>query len=87
LAYVEWFTPFSAAPDHNTGLYKIQRTIRNGERQASVVPVTQIERSVHLLPKFGPVVPREWSSSTVLDTAPAFYVNPFLDRHTFVTFL
>ncbi|KZT19589.1 hypothetical protein NEOLEDRAFT_1141947 [Neolentinus lepideus HHB14362 ss-1] len=87
LAYVEWFSSFSAAPDPNTGMYKVQRSVRDGERQVSIVPVSQIERSVHLFPKFGAMVPREWTSSTVLDVAPAFFVNPFLNRHTFVTFL
>lgn len=87
LAYVEWFTPFAAVPDHDSGMYKVQRSLRNGERQVSIVPVSQIVRSVHLLPRFGPVVPRDWTSSTVLDRAPAFFVNPFLDRHTYVTFL
>ncbi|EPQ52542.1 hypothetical protein GLOTRDRAFT_79649 [Gloeophyllum trabeum ATCC 11539] len=87
LAYVEWFTAFSMTPDANSGMYKVSRSIQNGERLASVIPVCQIERSVHLFPKWGPVAPREWSSSTVLDSAPAFFVNPFLDRHTFVTLL
>ncbi|EPQ50619.1 hypothetical protein GLOTRDRAFT_50393 [Gloeophyllum trabeum ATCC 11539] len=87
LAYVEWFSPFSSRPDRKSGMYKVTRSIQNGERLASIIPVSQIERSIHLFPKWGPVAPREWSSSTVLDLAPAFFVNPFLDRHTFVTFL
>ncbi|TFK53168.1 hypothetical protein OE88DRAFT_1626862 [Heliocybe sulcata] len=86
LAYVEWFSPFTR-PDQNSGMYKVSRSIRGGVRLASVIPASQIMRSVHLLPKFGPVVPREWSSSTVLDSAPAFFVNPYLDRHSFTTFL
>ncbi|EPQ55470.1 hypothetical protein GLOTRDRAFT_24926, partial [Gloeophyllum trabeum ATCC 11539] len=80
-AYVEWFSAFTAEPDRNSGMYRVVRSIQNGERLASIIPVSQIERSVHLLPKFGPVVPRDWTSSTVLDLAAAFFVNPFLDRH------
>ncbi|EPQ49860.1 hypothetical protein GLOTRDRAFT_51483, partial [Gloeophyllum trabeum ATCC 11539] len=87
LAYVEWFSAFTAEPDRNSGMYRVVRSIQNGERLASIIPVSQIERSVHLLPKFGPVVPRDWTSSTVLDLAAAFFVNPFLDRHTFATFV
>ncbi|KAH7904361.1 hypothetical protein BJ138DRAFT_969252, partial [Hygrophoropsis aurantiaca] len=57
LAYVEWFSSFPATPDTNHGMYKISRSLRNGERQASVIPVGIIRRSVHLIPKFGPIVP------------------------------
>ncbi|KZT19755.1 hypothetical protein NEOLEDRAFT_1077268, partial [Neolentinus lepideus HHB14362 ss-1] len=85
LAYVEWFTPFARSPEPNSRLYKISRSVRNGDRLASVIPVLQIRRSVHLYPKWGPSVPRQWSSSSVLDDATVFYVNPFLDRHSYMT--
>ncbi|EPQ49845.1 hypothetical protein GLOTRDRAFT_19078, partial [Gloeophyllum trabeum ATCC 11539] len=60
LAYVEWFSPFALAPDRTSGMYKITRSIRDGERLASIIPVSQIYRSIHLLPKFGSSVPRTW---------------------------
>ncbi|KAF8835183.1 hypothetical protein BDN67DRAFT_992522 [Paxillus ammoniavirescens] len=85
LAYVEWFSPFSTHPELNHGMYKVTRTIRNGERIASVIPVSSISRSVHLFPKFGAVAPREWTSSNVLELCNTFYVNPFTDRHAYVT--
>ncbi|KZT20962.1 hypothetical protein NEOLEDRAFT_1074287 [Neolentinus lepideus HHB14362 ss-1] len=87
LAYVEWFSPFPSNPDRSSQMYKITRSVRDGERLASIIPVTQIYRSVHLFPKFGSHVPRAWSSSTVLDDAPAFFVNPFLDRATYTMML
>ncbi|KZT18176.1 hypothetical protein NEOLEDRAFT_1103767 [Neolentinus lepideus HHB14362 ss-1] len=87
LAYVEWFSSFSPRPDPTSGMYKITRAVRDGQRLASIIPVSQICRSVHLLPKFGPMVPRHWTSDSVLDDAPAFFVNPFLDRHTYVLLL
>jgi hypothetical protein len=85
LAYVEWFTPFKNAPEPNHRMYKISRSLSGGERIASIIPVSDIRRSVHLIPKCGAVIPREWTSATVLDTSTYFFVNPFLDRHSYLT--
>ncbi|KAL0567675.1 hypothetical protein V5O48_014322 [Marasmius crinis-equi] len=87
LAYIEWFTRFPSRPDPVHGLYKINHSVdsSSGYRDASVVPVAYFQRSVHLYPKFGPVVPPNWTSSTVLDDASVFYVNSFSDRHAYYT--
>ncbi|KAG1730425.1 uncharacterized protein EDB91DRAFT_1239108 [Suillus paluster] len=86
LAYIEWFTPFPPAPDRHHGLYKLSRSLHGGEKVASVVPVANIVRSVHLIPDFGAVVPREWTSDTVLDDCHTFWLNLYLDRYTFCIF-
>ncbi|KIJ65793.1 hypothetical protein HYDPIDRAFT_109810 [Hydnomerulius pinastri MD-312] len=85
LAYVEWFTPFAPSPERNHAMYKVQRSIVNRERMGSIVPVVNIRRSVHLIPKFGAVAPREWTSSNVLERCKTFFVNPFTDRHAYRT--
>lgn len=86
LAYVEWFTPFSRAIfDPVSRLYSIKPLIANGQRQASVIPISLIRQSVHLYPKFGAIAPAEWKSSNVLDLATSFYVNPFSDRFPYST--
>ncbi|KAG1904219.1 uncharacterized protein F5891DRAFT_945628, partial [Suillus fuscotomentosus] len=57
LAYIEWFTPFPSAPDRNNGLYKLSRLMRGSDRLASIVPVGDIVRSIHLILKFGDSAP------------------------------
>ncbi|KAI0055664.1 hypothetical protein BV25DRAFT_1815283 [Artomyces pyxidatus] len=88
LAYVEWFTRFKPAAEPNHLMYRVAHAYeRDGEeRLASIVPVQQLVRSVHLIPRFGPEpAPREWSSASVLELCAAFYVNSFTDRHTYIT--
>ncbi|KAJ7125736.1 hypothetical protein C8R46DRAFT_927583 [Mycena filopes] len=84
LAYVEWFSPFTdPEPDHL--MYNVKRSMKDGERLASIIPVGNIRRSVHLLPRFGPVAPENWKSSNVLDRCPSFFVNSMTDRHIYAT--
>ncbi|KAJ6580141.1 hypothetical protein DFH09DRAFT_912800 [Mycena vulgaris] len=85
LAYVEWFSPFSPHPEPHHLMYKIKRSLKDGDRIASIIPVSHIRRSVHLIPKFGPVAPPEWTSGNVLDKCPLFFVNSLSDRHIYAT--
>ena len=48
LAYVSWFETKSGAADRSSGLYLVGRT-----KKTWVIPVKDIERGVHLIPKFG----------------------------------
>ncbi|KAH9941883.1 uncharacterized protein BXZ73DRAFT_41443 [Epithele typhae] len=83
LAYVEWFS-CSSAPDPDHGLFKVVRSRDpHGARIASVIPVEQIERSCQLFPDFGHTVNREWTSNNVLELCSTFYLNTFLDKHTY----
>ncbi|KAI0639898.1 hypothetical protein C8Q77DRAFT_1214290 [Trametes polyzona] len=86
LAYVERFSPLTA-PDPVHGLYKVTRQRdAAGARLASVVEVRSIRRSCHLFPITGAVIPREWTSSTVLDNCDRFWVNSFSDIHMYMIF-
>ena len=87
LAYVEWFTPLPVTPDPKHGMYRVSRQVENGSRSASIIPVESIVRSIHLIPQFGPAVPREWGSFTVLELCNTFYVNPFADVHSYLKFV
>ena len=86
LAYVEWFTPIPARPDPKHRMYKVSRSIQNGQRNAAIIPVESIVCSVHLLPRFGPARPQEWNTFTVLEECHSFYINPFTDMYSYLTF-
>ncbi|KAG1761133.1 hypothetical protein EDD22DRAFT_759383, partial [Suillus occidentalis] len=63
-AYVKWFTAFHA-PECNHGLCKVLHVIKDGEQIVSIIPVSNIHRSAHLILQFGFTAPHEWSSANV----------------------
>ncbi|KAH9013364.1 hypothetical protein EDB85DRAFT_2076599 [Lactarius pseudohatsudake] len=85
LVYVEWYTGFTQDADTDSCLFKISpmKDRVGGGRICSIIPVANIRRSVHLIPKFGAVAPQEWTSNTVLDLANIFFVNSFTDNHLY----
>ncbi|KAF8977848.1 hypothetical protein BDQ17DRAFT_1394870 [Cyathus striatus] len=72
-AYVDWYTPFSAA--------------EIDPPMSSVIVVDLIKASVHLFPSFGHKAPESWISSMVLDECKTFYVNPFNNRSQYSTII
>ncbi len=66
--------------DVNSRFFKVKRLCDlKGVQKTNIVPVNYIQQSTHLFPKFGAVVPAEWTSANVLDQVDTFYVNPFTD--------
>ncbi|KAI0736336.1 hypothetical protein C8Q72DRAFT_985880 [Fomitopsis betulina] len=82
LVYVEWFSKFAASPDPRHRMYKVRR-LTGDAKIASVVPLTLIERSVHLFPKWGGSAPAAWTTSNVLDECITFYLNHTKDPHSY----
>ncbi|KAJ7841520.1 hypothetical protein B0H14DRAFT_3694203 [Mycena olivaceomarginata] len=72
-------------PEQHHLMYRISRTIKDSDRFASIIPVDNIRRSIHLFPKFSAVAPVEWKSHNVLDRCPVFFANPWTDRHMYAT--
>ena len=86
LAYVEWYTPLDAQ-DPNHKMFRISPVSplkdKEGTRICSVIPLSDVLRSVHLIPRFGSIAPVKWTSSNVLDECTTFYLNDFTDKNLF----
>jgi len=84
LVYVEWYTPFQDLPERNHLLYKISPLQdQTSGPICSVIPLANIRYSIHLIPRFGPSAPQEWTHSNVLDLCNTFFVNDFTDKHSY----
>lgn len=78
LAYVRWFRRFSAK-DQTIGMYKIAPSTRSGGYpNNSIIPITHIVRSCHLVPTFGKEIDHSWTHENVLKKASDFFLNPYL---------
>ncbi|KAF7293104.1 hypothetical protein MIND_01209800 [Mycena indigotica] len=83
LAYVEWYKPLTSK-DEVLGMYKIAPATINNRRRASIIPVSLINRSCHLIPRFTQHIQPGLTSETVLDVAKDFLLNPYLRHIDFV---
>ena len=80
LAYVQWFQKFRSK-DLMVGMYKVSPSTRNGGYgNTSIIPITHIARSCHLMPVFGERMDHSWTYDTALKNSPAVLLNPYL-RH------
>lgn len=80
LAYVQWFRNFG---DQNEpiGMYSVSPSTRGGGYgNTSIIPITHIARSCHLIPVFGETMDRSLTQETALKNSPAVFLNPYL-RH------
>ncbi|KAJ6571039.1 hypothetical protein B0H10DRAFT_2107030 [Mycena sp. CBHHK59/15] len=85
LAYVDWYKPLKA-PDPNVRMHEVSLSSRNHRQNSSIIPITEILRSCHLIPAFGKSVNPTWTSDRVLDQCKSFYLNPYLRHHDFYLF-
>jgi hypothetical protein len=81
-ALVRWFSRVGDAPDDHTGMWVVQP--EDDGSPLSIIHLDSVVRAAHLLPVFGsrPVSPT-LSFTDTLDTFTRFYVNKFVDHHTF----
>lgn len=87
LAYVEWLSRIPSQRGANHLLHHITHAYRRNEdrRLTSIIPVSDLCRSTHLIPQFGQSVPAGWTSANVLERCKSFFINAFSDRHMYLT--
>ncbi|KAG1871767.1 hypothetical protein DFJ58DRAFT_713747 [Suillus subalutaceus] len=85
LALVEWFNPFRAC-DALLQLHTVSRSYVGQAPRTEVIPISQISRSCHLIPKFGTHVDQTWRRDFILDACKTFYLNPWIDMYSFYKF-
>ncbi|KAG9095097.1 hypothetical protein FRC06_010123 [Ceratobasidium sp. 370] len=85
LAYVELFRPFSAGMTHPAGLYTTGFMRRNHERCAAVMPISRIQMSCHLAPRYHLLDPDQAISSgtDLLSIHDSFYFNKYASHFHF----
>ncbi|KAJ7463128.1 hypothetical protein B0H11DRAFT_2159912 [Mycena galericulata] len=85
LAYVDWYKPLKT-PVPDIGMHEISLSSRNHRQNSSIIPISHIFRSCHLIPVFGRAINPTWTSDHVLDQCKLFYLNPYLRHHDFYLF-
>jgi hypothetical protein len=84
-ALVQWFSHISEEPDNNGGMWMVSPDLDcNGNPNLAVIHIDCIFRAAHLVPMFGDTfVPDDITYHNSLDSFKGFYVNRFIDHHTF----
>ena len=83
-ALVRWFSPIAEECDEDTGMWMVQPEVEDdGSPTISVLHLDCIFRAAHLLPIYGDDPIGLVSPHDSLDAFSAFYVNKYIDHHTF----
>ncbi len=98
MAYVEPLQPAPEFTKHTddgkvhvpckpSGLYKATRLRESGGSGRGVcINLTDIWRPIDVVPDYGTACPKAWTSDTSVELARDFYVNPFYDKHAYLSF-
>jgi len=84
-ALVHWFSHMSESADRGTGMWVVEPDMTNeGRPIASIIHLDTMIPAAHLLPVFKVgFVSKSLSFADTLDKFQMFYVNKFVDHHTF----
>ncbi|KAH9923725.1 uncharacterized protein BXZ73DRAFT_91410 [Epithele typhae] len=90
-ALVEWFDFVSDAPDELTGMWVVKLLVHgvskpemnHNHRSVDIIPLDSIVHSCHLIPYYGTKSLKNWRHYNTLDAFKWYYVNSYIDYHTF----
>ena len=83
---VHWFSVFGDQPDPDNGMWVVTPDYSGGARILSVIHIDSIFCAAHLLPIFDTSpLPRTLNYAATLDSFNGFYVNKYIDYHTYET--
>jgi hypothetical protein len=84
-ALVHWFSRISEEQNENSGMWMVSPNFdHNKNPNLAVIHIDCIFRTAHLVPIFGDsFVPDNITNYNSLDSFKGFYVNCFVDHHTF----
>ena len=85
-ALVHWFSIIGDQPDPDNGMWIVAPDFSGNTRNLSVVHIDSIFRAAHLLPIFDATpLPRTLNYTETLDSFQGFYVNKYVDYHSYET--
>jgi hypothetical protein len=84
-ALIHWFCRVNSEPDEHTGMWIVEPEFNTDEPHIAIVHVDSIYRAAHLIPVFqtNSYISRSLTMHDTLDTFKQFYVNKFVDHHSF----
>ena len=85
-ALIHWFSIFGDQPDPDNGMWVVTPDYFGSAPSMSVIHIDSIFRAAHLLPIFDArPLPRALNYTSTLDSFKGFYVNNYIDYHTYET--
>ena len=85
-ALVHWFSIFGNHPDPDNGMWVVTPDYFGSAPSMLVIHIDSIFRAAHLLPIFDEnLLPRTLNYTKTLDSFKGFYVNKYIDYHTYET--
>ena len=83
-ALIHWFSVSGDQPDPDNGMWVVTPDYFSGARNLSVIHIDTIFHAVHLLPIFNTTpLPRTLNYTATLDSFQGFYLNTYIDYHTY----
>ena len=81
-------TSCARCPDPVTGMYVVKRATRsNSTRMGDVVPLSQIQSAVPLIPRYGSRAHLKLTSHNSMEFSTEFFLNKFFDKDLYYMML